>query len=360
MKPSERRKQMKEEMAQRMQESYNSKDDSGRYKPIFVKSKLGNIPKWKCQEGEHFINIIPFISGKQNPNVAPGSLAYMLDIWAHGKVGINEDSFVCLQRSYGRPCPICEAQAEIRKQENYDEKFVKSMNPSRRVVYNIECLDSTTEIAKKLQYWEVSHFLFEKELSEVAKKPKGGGFVLFAHPDEGKQIFFRKSGSGPTNTKYSGFQFMDRTAPISDELLDSALCLDEMIHIPTYEEVYNAYNGIEISEEEQEEVEQRVDIRQPIQFECPGNSPDDYGQFDICDECPDMAICEQGFEELQEASESEKSPVPTSVAAPPVTSPPTATVSRRTSTRPTTSVAPTTQERVAETSGRRIRHRQGA
>jgi hypothetical protein len=306
----------------------------------------------------------------------------MLDIYVHNKVGINEDSYVCMSRTYGKPCAICEEQAELRKQDDFDEKYVKSLNPSRRVIYNISCLDSDTEFKKGIQIFEVSHWLFEKELAEQAKKPRGGGFVLFSDPDEGKTVFFRKTGNGPTTTKYSGFKFEDRAEPISDELLDSALCLDELIHIPSYDEVKNAFYGNDISEDipEEEIVERRVEAevtnrrpaksQEPPPFKCPGTFCDDYGNFDACEKCPQLDDCEAAFQAAEEAAnqpEPEPEPTPAPAAG---------RVLRRTSTEAAEPTAGRVARRSAPASepepepepesapeaseGRRVRRRPGA
>ena len=325
VKPSERRQQMKQEMSQRAVESYNNKDDSGKFKSIFIKDQIGNTSKWKCGEGEHFLNIIPFLAGPNHPTVGEGKFAYFLDIWVHGKVGINEDSYVCMARSFNKPCAICDHQNELRKQDDYDEKYVKSLNPGRRAIYNVECLDSNTEIGKKVQYWDASHFSIEKEIAELAKKPRGGGFITFADPDDGKTVFFRRTGTGMSNTKYSAFKFEDRTEPISDELLDLALPLDKCVHLPTYEEVKNAFFGNVIDEgdpqareeaamdaalEDTQPINSRVrrsaepakeEVKKEAEFECPGNAPDDFNTFEACDQCPDFAECELAFNTVEEA-----------------------------------------------------------
>lgn len=307
MKPSDRRKAMKEEMSQRLQESYNSKDDSGKFKSIYVKEKQGNTPMWKCSEDEHFIDIIPYLAGKQHPSVKEGKLAHNLDFFVHRKVGVNEDSYVCLARTYGKKCPICDEQAEIRKQDDYDEKYVKSLNPTRRALYNIVVRDNDKETRKGVQLFEVSHWLFEKELAELSKKPRGGGFILYADPDDGKTLCFRKKGNGPTNTEYKAFQFVDRDEPISDEILDAAVVLDELIHLPTYEEVKNAFFGTESDEEgtssyvDEEKDEEPQSKKKPAKFVCPGEAGEDFGKFDECENCPDVNECEEAFNELESA-----------------------------------------------------------
>lgn len=311
MKPSERRKAMKDEMSQRLQESYNSKDDSGKFKSIYVKEKQGNTPLWKCSEDEHFIDIIPYIAGSQHPSVKEGKLACNLDFYVHRKVGVNEDSYVCLARTFGKKCPICDEQAEIRKQDDYDEKYVKSLNPTRRVLYNIVVRDNDKEERKGIQLFEVSHWLFEKELAELSKKPRGGGFITYSDPDDGKTLCFRKKGNGPTNTEYKAFQFFDRNEPISDEILDTALSLDELIHLPTYEEVKNAFFGLESDEEPEAEVEEEKP-RKAAKFKCPGTFAEDFGKFDECENCPDVQECEDAFEaaekEALEKAQKEEEP----------------------------------------------------
>jgi hypothetical protein len=392
MKPSERRQQMKEEMAQRHQESYNSKDDSGRFKSVLIKENLGNTPMWKCSEDEHFINIIPFIAGVNHPKVAPGKWAYFLDYFLHRKVGVNEDNYVCMARTYNKPCPICNHQAELRKGDSYDEDFVKSLNPTRRALYNIECLDSDKEIKKGIQLFDVSHYLFEKELAEKAKKPRGGGFTLFSNAEEGKIVFFRKSGSGATNTEYKAFDFMDREEIISDELLDNALCLDELLHIPTFEEVEAAFFGStggtdEVSEQAKEEgkVEAEEERRRPAtrrstpeekpaeepttnttsaeDFSCPGDPETDFNTFEVCDVCPDFADCEVEYNAAVAKAEAEEA-AKKAAEAEAVTKAETTAATPARRVRPGAAAsaaesAPTTTAATTEEPTRRVRRRPG-
>jgi len=337
MKPSERRAEMKKEMGERIAESYNNRDDSGRFKSIFTKEKMTNAKWWKCAEDEHFINIIPYIGGPNNPNGKAGKWAYNLDIWVHRKVGVTEDNFICLARSYGKACPICEHQAEERKKDNYNEDFVKSLNPTRRVIYNIVCLDNNTEVAKGIQLFDVAHWLFEKYLAELAKIPRSGGFILFSDSDVGKTVFFRKKGSGATNTSYTAFAFHDRTEPISDALLDSAHSLDDMIYIPTYAEVYKAHWGSSFDESDGDRVittevlpdnSQNEDVTDPVShdhdagtFECPGNPPEDFGKFEVCEKCPDLAECEKEFQAFELELAAAEKVAAEKAAAPKVDSP---------------------------------------
>jgi len=245
------RKNLKKELLDRSQESYDKKDESGRFGSFFKsKSELGDKEFWKCNEGEHQIDIIPFIVGSQfptknYPNIKAGDIAYWLDLWAHYNVGPNEDAVVCPTRNYGKPCPICEHVNQLRKEEDPDDDIIKEKLPRRRSIYQIVCYDSDDEEKKGVQIWDVAHWFMEKHLSELAQKPKRGGFIPFADPDDGKQIFFKRKGTGQFNTEYIAHQFLDRDYTIEDSTLDDALALDEAIIVLTYDEIKSKYWGEE-------------------------------------------------------------------------------------------------------------------
>jgi hypothetical protein len=244
---------MKEALLRRTQESHSRRDDTGMYGDIFL--DIEGLQKWKCSPSTHLIDIIPYQAGDKDPNTKPGEWTYLLDIWVHGNVGPNQDSYICLARSFKQPCPICEYREQLRLQEDYDEEEVKSLYPIRRVAYNIICYDDVKEESKGVQIFLVSHFHMEKKLMAIAKLPSrggsGGGYVPFSDPDDGKSIQFERKG-GRDNTEYLGHQFVPREGyTISDEVLKSAYQLDQIIHIPSYNEVHEAFFGRsnEISEE---------------------------------------------------------------------------------------------------------------
>lgn len=334
MKSSERRRLYKEELAKRTEESYRSKDDSGRFKSIFEPGKMAGVTRWKPSEDDHSINIIPYFAGKNNPKVKEGKSTYFLDLFVHSRVGVNEDSYVCLNRNYGQKCPICEHQAQLRKDGDEDEDYIKSLNPTRRAIYNVEVLDNPKERAKGVQLWEVSHFLFEKELAELAKKKADGGYVYFSDTDteDGRIVSFRKKGEGKA-TKFHALSFEEREEPISDELLDAARCLEDMIHIPTYEEVYAAAfpestkETVKKKDEEEEEErparrrdaedeeapppsrrrdkdeDEEKDVPDPTlaEGECPIGQVfgKEYDEFENCDDCKVRESCKEKYNELR-------------------------------------------------------------
>jgi hypothetical protein len=327
MDAKKRRQLYKEQTADRQKENYANKDNSGRFGGIFEESKRAGVQFFKCKEDDHEIFIVPYIVGEQHPRLKAGKVDFLLDVFVHRKVGINEDSVICLNRTYKEPCPICEYQAQLKAADDPDEALIKSLNPTRRNIFNIVCCDSQKEIDKGIQVWDVSQWLFTNPLEELAHKKKGGGEVMYADIDEGKIISFRKKGSGVTSTEYTAFEFKDRDE-IPDEILEAAHCLDELIHKPEYDEVATLFFGNEEKEEkppvkakekakEKEEEEEKPPVKKTLSkkeepkdvpdpgaeevTECPGGAAfgTDYNEYDECGECDVRKQCAAKKDELE-------------------------------------------------------------
>lgn len=324
----DRRAIYREQMKERHKESYANKDDSGRFRDFFNQGMKSGIKFWKCKEDDHEIYIVPYIVGTQHPRLKEGKVDFVLDLWIHRAVGINEDSFICLNRTFKRKCPICDYQAELRNgEEDVDEKVIKALNPTRRNIFNIICLDSPKEEAKGVQVWDVSQWLFTNPLEELAHKKKSGGEIAYADIDEGKVISFRRKGGGKT-TEYTAFEFKDREE-IPEEFLDAAHCLDELIHIPTEEEVSAAFwetakreeketdkdeepekeakssKKAPVKEKEQEKEKEKEPEKEPegSYDECPFGAAfgKDYREYEECTSCEAKTNCRDKNTELKAA-----------------------------------------------------------
>jgi hypothetical protein len=332
----ERRELYKREMVDRHETSYNNKDDSGRFRDIFEPGKKLGVKFFKCSEDDHDIYIVPFITGSQHPTLKAGHSDFTVTAFVHRGVGVNEDSYICLNRTYGKKCPICEYQAELRENDDASDAEVKALNPTKRSIFNIVCLDTKKEEDKGVQVWDVSHWLFTVPLEELSHKKKGGGEVLYASPDTGKIISFRKKGS-KRNTEFTAFEWKDRD-PITDDILDQALCLDELLHIPTYEEVKEAFfegqkeeaKATEDRDEDTSEKEEKEEVRPKTRLtrgadkeedvpesvgkaiECPGGAVFgiDYNQYEECQTCEVRRDCRDKLDEIEEKKKQEAPPPP--------------------------------------------------
>lgn len=248
----------KKSLGKRYETSYASKGSgsNGKKQVMDWKKVDGDITFFSPSEGKNRINIIPYIiKTKNHPLVKSGDMEigdidYVMDVYVHRGVGASEGSVICLKETYGKPCPICEQMALLRKQGKNDE--AGDLKPSRRCYYNVE----NVKDPGKLQVFETSHYLFEKELIDEARDDEEGGFIDFADPVNGKEIKFRANKVKKNKfefTEYKSFSFEDRDEPVSDELLESAISFDEIMTVPTYEEVEKMFYGTDDDDDEQEE-----------------------------------------------------------------------------------------------------------
>lgn len=245
-------------LAKRYASSYEKKDGVSTSKGgvINYRNYDGDVTFFNPAEGKHRINIVPYIiKSKNHPLVKKGEaevgeMDYVLDFYVHRGVGPAEKSVLCLKNTFGKPCPICEHSASLRKAGK--EKEANALKPSHRVVYNIEDLKEPG----KIKVFETSHYLFEKELIEEARDDENGGFVDFADPEEGKEIKFRASKATKNKiefTEFKSFSFEDRDEELDSDLVESAISFDELLTVPTYEEVEKVLYGDDDSEEDDEE-----------------------------------------------------------------------------------------------------------
>lgn len=328
MNAQQRRELYRKESEERHNQSYADREDTGRFRDIFDSVAKSGVSFWKDKEDDHDMFIVPYITGKNHPRIAEGKMAITCDVFVHRGIGVNQDSFVCLNKSYGKKCPVCEYQAELRETEDADEDAVKALNASRRSLYNIVCLDTPATRDKGIQVWIVSHYLFTIPLEELAHKKKGGGNVLYGDIDKGKVISFRRKGKG-LSTEYTAFEFKDRDE-IPDTILDSAVCLDNLIHIPTYEEVSTAFWESKEAEEiapetEKEERKPKEETKAPVkaetkteekdvpasvtgELECPSGAVigKDYNQYEECRPCEVRKACRALLDKIEEEAEAAK------------------------------------------------------
>jgi hypothetical protein len=310
MTAAERRALYRQQSEQRHQESYNNRDSSGQFKDFYEPAKKSAVKFWKSKEGEHDIIMVQTLTGKNHPSLSPDQMIHELPVFVHRQIGLNKDQFVCLNRTYGKPCPICEHLASF---VDPSEATVKAYAPSKRMLYNVIVCDNATEEAQGVRVWEVSAKLFSKPLEDYSHKKREGGEVRYADIDNGKVVNFVQAGQ-KLSLEFNSFEFKKRR-PITDEELESAAILDELIHIPTYDEVNTALkSGLEAKGETR--TEPKKDNPAPEHAEEAKKEPEpapaqaeDAPNFDppVSDEeCPFGAAYGKDFDEYEECKDCPK------------------------------------------------------
>ena len=105
-------KEMKDRAAEQLTKRWgDTTSGSGMYGNFFRTDK--DFSKWEPGTGKHAMDIVPYFIGAAHPLVKkgkakPGDWGYVLQIFVHRNVGVNQDTYICPARTLGQPCPICE------------------------------------------------------------------------------------------------------------------------------------------------------------------------------------------------------------------------------------------------------------
>jgi hypothetical protein len=225
--------------------------DSGSGIKILDLSDFEDVPWFKAKKGKNEIDILPFeVTSNNDPaGTTIGDDNYKLDYYQHKDVGPNNQRVICLNKTFNKPCPICEARkAMIDEGVAWDSDEAKALNSSRRCVYNIIDINDT---AKGVQLFEQSHYKFEKELFGAAEY-KNPDFICFADIEEGYTVSFRGSEETFNKNKFiepKDFDFAERD-PYEEDIYKDVYPLDAMLVVPTYTEVQNLFLGVDEKDEE--------------------------------------------------------------------------------------------------------------
>ena len=223
--------------------------DVGKYQDI-------NILPWKISNERNPIVVrckdMPTYlkDGSRNPDkYMVGDYDYVLDVWVHPRIGVNEEDCLCLKRTYGEYCPICE-EADRLSANSETKESAKALYAKHKCVYLVDELNDKFEsVSDEPKIFEVTHGLFSKELQgRAASCMRGQGVVDFASVslDEkgreiGKVVSFTVGedtmGGGRKYKKAINFDFNERKQEVSDEMLEKCPSLDSFLVVKTPDEM---------------------------------------------------------------------------------------------------------------------------
>jgi len=158
-------------------------------------------------------------------------------------VGPDNRWYVCPREwSNGRrPCPICEYRQKLKEDPDADKKAIDALAPSRRQLFNV--ID-TKHRDKGVQIWDFSYHLFGKLLVTYLEKRQEklknwcefeGGMTLTLGLE--KRTF-----EGNKFVEVKMIDFDERKKDYDgDEMLTKVHCLDELIKVPSYDELKKVF-----------------------------------------------------------------------------------------------------------------------
>lgn len=166
------------------------------------------VKMWAPGDGANIVRILP-------PTWADAK-HFGVDIHVHYGIGPDRQSYLCLQKMRGEPCPICEERAIAVK--DGDEEYAKELDARRRVLVYIIDRDAEKE---GLQVWAMPQSI-DQDLAKVSVDKRTGAVLPIDHPNDGFDVEFDKEGKGK-NTKYKGLAISRNPSELgNDDWLDQA------------------------------------------------------------------------------------------------------------------------------------------
>lgn len=220
----------------------------------FIKPKIGKHLQMDFMMYE--VTNPKHLDRKDETGVAvPGTYHYRMPYLCHKGIGVNNETVTC-PTMYGKPCPICEHHAQLKKQDASQEEL-SQFGIKRWVLYVVIPIDSD-EYEEEMYLFNISQANFQKQLiEELEEKPQ---FRNFPDLENGYAIdarFGKGSFKGFTFPVATRIDFKDRNYAYPEEILDDVPKLDELIVLKSYEELETILHGsgLEMGDDEQESQE---------------------------------------------------------------------------------------------------------
>ncbi len=227
-------------MRERMKEMIENREKGGGGGTKFNFPEGHEVKWFKPKKGTMLIDFIPY-------ETEDGGLWWEKSIYTHNDIGADGKAYVCLKTSK-KPCPICEARAELLREYGKDSDIVKALNAKQRQVFNVIDLDNEDE---GVQFWEMSYFLFGKLLEE--ELAEDDDLLDFSNLEDGLTVKVRFKEEVFNKNKFlkaSKIDFVERDA-YEEDILEDVLNLDEVVDVLTYEKLEAIFLEKEDADEEE-------------------------------------------------------------------------------------------------------------
>jgi hypothetical protein len=209
------------------------------------------------KEGTKKIDIIEYRAGKGNPNAKKGDLYFERTFFVHRNIGPDNDSHICLAKTFKKACPVCEYRAKLARRPDADDDETDALKPSERQLFRVVDPRRKKEGIKLL---DISNFFFGKELDAALRKQKKklGKDVVdkFASPDEGMTVkceIEEDSYKGRATFKTKLVKLVERDEQYDEDLVDEGPNLDDILKPMPYDKLKELFDQSADDDDEDED-----------------------------------------------------------------------------------------------------------
>ena len=193
------------------------------------------------------LNIIPYEvttanhPDKKNGYPDKGDLWWKRPILVHKRIGVNNDNFIC-PRTIGKQCPICEEIDMLSQEYTKNKEIIGKIRAKKRDVMIVQDADDPD---KGIWVFDVSYHMFTKLLLEEIDEGKEE-YLRFAEQTDGFTLscrFSEEKFNGKPYWEINRIDF-DERKDYSDKLMGKAIALDDILIVPSYDDLKAAFMQI--------------------------------------------------------------------------------------------------------------------
>jgi len=229
-----------------IKKSEGSGGDRYNYVDVTKLTRLG-ISGYQTKKGNNFIRIV----------TSKPTGFYGLEVWKHSDIGVDNRTFVCTEKMFKKPCPICELYKQIKAKNPEDERL-NTLYPSRRYFFYVVDTKNEETQAEGVKWFDCPISIKTNVVSLSMNKRNPNDVIDVSDPVDGRDIeFVRVDGA---KTSYEGFNLV-ATGPIPEGWYKDLPDYVEMLNIPSYEKIKLEVTGM--AEESKPETQKTEVVDEP-------------------------------------------------------------------------------------------------
>jgi hypothetical protein len=221
---------------------------------------------WNPKPGSYRVDIIPFKAGKDNPFADKGELYFERTYVTHQKcVGPNRATVICPAGTWpkdGKPCFVCTRKAEMGKEPDLGKDDIENLRRLKQKERQLWLVYVHEEKGKGVQLFEISNAMFGENLEKKigARKELRQKRMRFADPEHGLTLVLtveEKEIGANKAIEITVDEFIERKKPLPEEILEQAVCLDDLIEEPSYKMVKKMFDAAPPDEDDEDDDEHK-------------------------------------------------------------------------------------------------------
>jgi len=176
----------------------------------------------KPKSGKNRIRILPSWRGESDPTFSHSFGQHFVK----GADGKTAAVYVCMDKTYDKPCPVCQAIGEgiMRSADDVTKKILDDSKSSGSILVNALVLDGDQPNTPVV--YALTPTVFKSVLSIIMEYAAEGINIL--DPENGVDLIINREGSGRFDTKYT-VQAAPKSKPVNRSVLSQLHDLDAYV-----------------------------------------------------------------------------------------------------------------------------------